>query len=391
MDWIIDGLLVCLVSVAVSGIIIPQILLIAFRKKLFDELNERKIHTAAVPRLGGLAFVPSILLSLCLVIGFKLLFYNLAPVDVLGFNILKSGGQSPLVGISSVEILPLCFGLSAVIIMYLIGIADDLVGVRYRAKFVAQIMASLLLVAGGARIDNLHGFLGVYELPIFMSCILTVILVVFIINAINLIDGLDGLASGLSAIAMVFYAVNFILADQWAYSLLAFAVLGTLIPFFFYNVFGNAAMGRKIFMGDSGSLTTGILISFLAMETTRLTAQPLYRANLLVVAFAPLAIPCLDMLRVFIHRILRGKSPFLPDRSHIHHKLLALGLSQRTAMIAILAASACLVVADIWLAKFVGSFVILLIDLAVFLLSNWQLTRAIHSRERRLGIDAGYE
>lgn len=383
MQWTLDELAVFLISAGISGIIIPKILLIAFRKRLFDEPDERKIHTAAVPRLGGLAFMPSIVFSICLVVGVK------GILDAQGLS-AYFGGPSE-VGDMSEMLLPMCFGLCAVMIMYLVGIADDLIGVRYRAKFVAQILAALLLAMGGVRIENFHGFMWLYELPVGLSWAATVLLVVFITNAINLIDGIDGLASGLSGIAMAFYGFVFMHTGYMLYAMLAFAGLGTLVPFFYYNVFGNPAMGKKIFMGDTGSLTTGLILSFLSIEVCSLPEGSVYSWDVMVVAFAPLAIPCLDVIRVFVHRIVRGMSPFLPDKSHIHHKLLALGIPQRWAMITILATSSALIAANLLMSVHMGPMWVLVIDMVVWVAANWQLTRCIMARQKRLGIKEGYK
>lgn len=383
MQWTLDELAVFLISAGLSGIIIPKILLIAFRKRLFDEPDERKIHTAAVPRLGGLAFMPSIVFSICLVVGVK------GILDAQGLS-AYFGGPSE-VGDMSEMLLPMCFGLCAVMMMYLVGIADDLIGVRYRAKFVAQILAALLLAMGGVRIENFHGFMWLYELPVGLSWAATVLLVVFITNAINLIDGIDGLASGLSGIAMAFYGFVFMHTGHMLYAMLAFAGLGTLVPFFYYNVFGNPAMGKKIFMGDTGSLTTGLILSFLSIEVCSLPEGSVYSWDVMVVAFAPLAIPCLDVIRVFVHRIVRGMSPFLPDKSHIHHKLLALGIPQRWAMITILATSSALIAANLLMSVHMGPMWVLVIDMVVWVAANWQLTRCIMARQKRLGIKEGYK
>lgn len=383
MQWTLDELAVFLISAGISGIIIPKILLIAFRKRLFDEPDERKIHTAAVPRLGGLAFMPSIVFSICLVVGVK------GILDAQGLS-AYFGGPSE-VGDMSEMLLPMCFGLCAVMMMYLVGIADDLIGVRYSAKFVAQILAALLLAMGGVRIENFHGFMWLYELPVGLSWAATVLLVVFITNAINLIDGIDGLASGLSGIAMAFYGFVFMHTGYMLYAMLAFAGLGTLVPFFYYNVFGNPAMGKKIFMGDTGSLTTGLILSFLSIEVCSLPEGSVYSWDVMVVAFAPLAIPCLDVIRVFVHRIVRGMSPFLPDKSHIHHKLLALGIPQRWAMITILATSSALIAANLLMSVHMGPMWVLVIDMVVWVAANWQLTRCIMARQKRLGIKEGYK
>lgn len=384
MQWVLIAISVFLASSILAGIIIPQILLISFRKKLFDEPDERKIHKGAVPRLGGLAFMPSIVFSLCFVWGLLLL---------AGESWLTSFHVSQMLASPDTEglVKPLCFGVCALMMMYLVGIADDLIGVKYRAKFCAQILAALMLAAAGVRIDSLNGMLGIYELPAIISWVLTVFLVVFITNAINLIDGIDGLASGLSGIAMIFYGFFFLASSQWVYSMISFATLGTLVPFFYYNVFGDPARGKKIFMGDTGSLTTGLVLSFLALQLTGINNGVVFAADVLVIAFAPLAIPCLDVIRVFVHRVIRGNSPFLPDRVHIHHKLLALGFPQRPAMITILAMSAGVIGLDLLISPAVSTFVIVLIDLAAWIVGNYFLTKAIRARQVREGITHGYD
>ena len=160
MQFTLDGLAVFLISAILAGIIIPKILLIAFRKRLFDEPDERKIHTAAVPRLGGIAFMPSIIFSLCFVIGIEVLLGSegIHMHFGLSLDVHGLGARAQLVS----RFLPLSFGLCSMMVMYLVGIADDLIGVRYSAKFIAQIIAACLLALGGVRIDNLHGMLGFY-------------------------------------------------------------------------------------------------------------------------------------------------------------------------------------------------------------------------------------
>lgn len=380
MNWILDSIAAFLISLIIAGIVIPQILLIAFRNKLFDVPDARKIHRATVPRLGGIAFMPSIVLSLCLVVGFEAL---MASGPLLVSTLLSSHWN--------VLLLTTCFGLCALMMMYLVGMADDLVGVQYRAKFVAQLLAAALLAVGGARIMSFFGFMGLTTLPMWFSVTISVILIVYITNAINLIDGIDGLASGLSAIAMAFYGIAFMSLNYGWLAIISFAGLGTLVPFFYYNVFGNPEKQKKIFMGDTGALTIGILLSYLAMMFTRVHDDHLFSANVLVVAFSPLALPCLDVLRVFVHRIVRGHSPFMPDRVHIHHKLLALGLPTRLAMIIILITSVVFITFNILLSHVASVLVVLIADIVVWAVVNLLLTKAIRRRQRKLNNNLGYD
>lgn len=367
-QWIYIDLMVLACVITITGFIIPQILLIAFRKNLFDTPDPRKIHTSQVPRLGGIAFFPAILFALLLLFGIGVLYND----------------QGILIRLHK-HILPLCFIGCAAIILYLTGMADDLVGVKYRAKFVMQTFAAAMIIIGGLRIDNLHGFLGVYALPPVVSVALTALLIIFIINAINLIDGIDGLASGLSAVACSFYAVIFLKSGLYMYSAFAVATLGTLIPFFAFNVFGNAQKHKKIFMGDTGALIIGLFLSVMSIEICSLENIAV-DCNPAVLAFAPLLIPGMDVVRVYLHRIKSGRSPFMPDKTHIHHKVLALGMQQRRALITILASSVILIALNYILASHINITVLFFSDLALWIIANTILTRAIFAREKILGI-----
>lgn len=363
----IQCLAVFLVSLGLAGVIIPQILLIAFRKNLFDEIDERKIHQGRVPRLGGIAFMPSMVFSVACVSGVVLLL----------------GLERVPISICDAEVF--LFGICALMIMYLVGIADDLVGVRYSAKFVAQIIAASFLSLSDLTLNNLHGFLGIYELPVWVAVPFTVLVVVFITNSINLIDGIDGLASGLCSIAMLFYGWVLLKCGYTTYALVAFGTLGALIQFYYYNVFGNSKVGKKIFMGDTGALTTGIIICFLSLQISNIDTHSYgFGCDPLVLAFAPLLIPCFDVVRVYFRRIRRHTNPFLPDRTHIHHKLLALGLNQRVAMVSLLVAAVAFTAANYWLSTMISSAVLLLLDIMSFIVVNIWLSSAIRKREKAM-------
>lgn len=367
IQWILIDLTVFLIVLTITGLIIPQILLVAFRKNLFDEIDPRKIHKGAIPRLGGIAFFPAIMFSMFLVFGCIQQYVNLS-----GFLILQS------------SITSFCFIIAAIIILYLVGMADDLIGLKYRAKFVAQVFSAVLIITGGIHIDNLHGFLWIGPLNIFVAIILSILLTVFITNAINLIDGIDGLASGLSAIASAFYGYYLFTSGLHLYSMLAFATFGALLPFFYYNVFGNAQKHSKIFMGDTGALTIGLILSVLSIRICQIENTDC-NVNPAITAFAPLLIPCFDVMRVYLHRIRAHRKPFLPDKTHIHHKLLALGMSQRVAMPTILACSVALTAFNYWMNSYINITVLFIIDLAIWIAANYMLSHAIHRRPTATG------
>ena len=217
---------------------------------------------------------------------------------------------------------------------------------------------------------------------------MTILIVVFIINAINLIDGIDGLASGLCCIACLFYGLTFFMLHQYIYAMLAFATLGVLVPFFYYNVFGNAEHGRKIFMGDTGSLTVGMMLCFLSLKLIMCgTDDNTGHINPMVLAFSPLLVPCCDVVRVYLHRVRNGKTPFLPDKNHIHHKLLAVGMKQRNAMITIISVSTVFILFNILLSIYLNVNWIVLVDLLIWTLANIRLTRRIGQVQSRQTTD----
>lgn len=360
--WIINSVLVFVISAFCAGVLIPQILLISFRKQLFDIPDERKIHQGVVPRLGGIAFKPVVFFSVAFLLGISQLF---------GYGELLDGILS--------ESRTLAFGFCAIMILYLVGIADDLIGVRYRAKFIIQICCGLMVIGGGLWINDLYGLLYLHEIPDWIGYILSIFAVVFIINAINLIDGIDGLASGLCGVAVLFYGVVFLLMHEYIYAMLSFATLGVLVPFFYFNVFGNPIKQKKIFMGDTGSLTVGMMICILSLRMVHHFPSDLLeiQANPFILAYSPLIIPCFDVVRVYLHRVKNGKNPFLPDKNHIHHKMLAIGMRQRTAMITIVFLSVCFTLCNILLSRYMDVTLLLTLDVAVWTTGNLWLTRRI--------------
>lgn len=360
--WILNSTIAFLLCITFAGFLIPQILLISFRRNLFDEPDERKIHHGTVPRLGGIAFTPVICFSISLLLGMSILF-----------------GDARLLGLMTYNSRSLAFGFCALFLLYLVGMADDLIGIRYRAKFVVQIICSLLVIAGGLWVQNLYGLFGIHEIPDWVGIPLTILIMVYVINSINLIDGIDGLASGLSAAAFITYGVMFHLIGRHAYAMLSFACLGVLVPFFYFNVFGDPSRRQKIFMGDTGSLTIGLLLAFIGLELMLVSPDrcPVFGTNPLILALSPLIVPCFDVTRVFIHRVRSHGNPFLPDKTHIHHKLLALGLPQRIAMVTIVAVALLFNCVNILLSRYIDITLLLLLDIIVWTFANIILSNQI--------------
>lgn len=367
--WLQNYLLSFSISVILSGLILPNIMNIAFRRKLFDDVSERKIHRGVVPRLGGFAFLPALIFSFCVVIGCNFRF--------------SPGLMTPAL---DGTIVPVFFLLCSLMLMYVVGLADDLIGVRYRAKFVLQIITGILIVMSGCWIHSLDGLFMIHDVPTILGWSATVFLVVYVVNAINLIDGIDGLASGLCIIALGYYSYIFFTAGIYVYSFLAAATMGSLMPFFYFNVFGSAENHTKIFMGDTGSLTIGVMLSFLTLEVFCMPPNTTPAGeNIFILAVAPIMLPCFDVIRVFFHRVKRRTNPFLPDKCHIHHKMLALGYRQRSALIIILAADALFILFNILASPYIPPTAIFLADILGWTLINVAITHLIRIRERNIG------
>ena len=352
----------CLLSLVLGLMIIPKILLISYKKRLFDLPDSRKVHQVPVPRLGGISFFPVILISSCFILGVRV---------STGF---------PIVELPAHEFL---FFTVGGMMLFLIGVADDLIGVGYRYKFLVQIIAAFLIVCPGEWFNTLGGLFGIYELPVALGVLFTLFVVVYITNAINLIDGIDGLASGLSCIALSVLGIICMVEGDEIYAQLAFATLGVIVPFWFYNVFGNAKRGHKLFMGDTGSLILGYIISLLVIHLSR---NDMSEANEeahshMVLAFSTLIVPLFDVVRVVIHRLREGKSPFLPDKNHFHHKLLRTGMRPRQVMVTILFIALFFIGINGLLADVLNITILLMLDIVLWTLMQLGINRAIRRRK----------
>lgn len=344
------------ISIFLSAMIIPRILVVAFRKKLFDVPNDRKIHKDWIPRLGGMSFFPTILFSTAFTMAMRYAYGIEIPYDLMDLVVPE-----------------ICFFICGLTLIYLTGVKDDLIGLRYRTKFFIQIVAASFLPLSDLWINNLYGVFGVYELTPWVGVPFTLFAVVFITNAINLIDGIDGLASGLSGMAVLVLGLLFLENQLWTYAILSFATLGVLLPFFYYNVFGKAERGRKIFMGDTGSLTLGYILSFLSIRYASYNPylSP-YADGAFVISFSVLLVPLLDVVRVIGVRARNRRSLFQPDKNHIHHKFLAMGFTPRASLLLILLMACSFCCVNMALMSCLDSNEILVGDILIWIgLNTW--------------------
>lgn len=300
----------CLVALIISARTIPTVINVSRQLKLFAVPNGRSSTVYKVPTLGGIAIF----------LGF-----------ILGMTLASDG--------FSIKGLP--YIIAAVMVMFFVGLKDDIVSLSARKKLIAQlIVAAILIFLGQYRFTNLHGFMGIETIPYIPSILLTAFVFIVFINAFNLIDGIDGLAAGLSIFAASVFGVWFYLAGHLEFTIVAFSLVGALTGFFFYNVYGKK---NKIFMGDTGSLILGTIMAILVIQFNEFNidqSAPYAIFAAPAVSFGVLIYPLLDTLRVFAIRIIQNKSPFTADKNHTHHRLLALGMNHHIATYLILSVNA---------------------------------------------------
>ena len=341
-----------LLSMICGLVFTPLILDFCKRKKLYDLPSERKVHKNAIPRLGGISFFPSMMIAFVIM----LLYFTYSRNKEIAFN---TWSASYIMGVG---------------IIYLTGIVDDMVGLKAKSKFFVQIITACLLPMAGLYINNLYGLFGIDSIPYYIGIPLTIFVLVFVDNAINLIDGIDGLAAGLSFIALTGFLVYFIHHGVFmhTYSILVAGLMGALIAFLYFNLFGRAERNTKIFMGDSGSLSLGFTLGFLAvkcaMDNSNIWTT---RPEAVIIPLTLLFVPTADVVRVTLYRLRHGRPLFDADKNHIHHKLMRTGLSQHQALTFILLLSIGYIILNGLLYPLLSSTIIVLIDIVLFCLINF--------------------
>lgn len=346
-----------MLAILIEWIVIPRVLLISKKKRLYDLPDKRKSHKSPIPRLAGITFFPVIMLSFLPLLGLQTIFLD---------------DPSTIYSVSF--IIRLSFVMCGCITLMLLGIKDDLIGVRYSHKFIIQIIAALLLIASNTYINNLYGLLGIYELPYYIGLPLTLVLVVYIVNSINLIDGVDGLAATLTEIATLCLGGFLFAEGSYSYASLAFAISGILITFIYYNTYSK----RKIFMGDTGSLTLGYMVAFLAIHYSMdgtVSVDNMQVASPIIIAWSALFIPLFDTARVMCVRASKRMPVFSPDRNHIHHTLLDLGYSHRKVTYTLGGCALFILFFNILFKEFININLLLVLNLIIGVLFNLYLSK----------------
>lgn len=348
-------------SLLIVLIAIPSVIRVSYLKHLYDVPDERKSHDSVIPTLGGLAIFAGFMIasSLCM------------PVESdIKYNFL----------------------VGALMIVFFIGLKDDILITAPIKKLMGQLLAAVILVVlGGVRITSMYGFLGVGELTPEISSVLTVFTIIVVMNGFNLIDGINCLSGGVAVVVSTVFGIWFVANNFWSLGVVSFSLSGSILGFLWFN-----KTPAKIFMGDTGSLIIGLIIGYLAIHFIELNpVAPNYSFNSIpVLTFGILIVPLFDTLRVFIWRALKGKSPLHPDKNHIHHRLLELGWSHMKSSITIMIFNIVFVVVC-FLLRNIGSVPLLAVEISIaglfsfipsFILRNKQeekLLKVIHSEPEK--------
>ncbi|MFB9054522.1 glycosyltransferase family 4 protein [Formosa undariae] len=300
-----------LLALVTAFLAFPTIIFIAHAKQLVDVPDKRSVHSKTVPTLGGIG-----------------IFFAVAIVLTLCGAFLDAKLLMPVVG--------------ALIILFFLGVKDDILILSPKKKMLGQIIAALMVILiTDIRITTFSGILGLEDLPYFISIGFTLFVFILIINAYNLIDGLDGLAGSVGLLVSMFYGFLFFNMQEMSLTVVSLALVGSLIAFLYFNF----SKVRKIFMGDTGSMVVGFLLAFQSVafiSINQLNPMAQFHLNAPIIVLAILFFPLLDTLRIFYVRVvILKKHPFSPDKNHIHHHMLQLGLKhwQVTLVISIASTS----------------------------------------------------
>lgn len=346
-----DIVLAFITSFTLTYLAIPSIIHVAKKKNLMDEPGDRRSHSQSTPSLGGIGIFAGTLFSIIL----------WTPFQYFG---------------------DLQYILCSFIIIFLIGAKDDIDPMSPSKKFIGELFAAAILVfKANIQLTSLYGIFGIYEIPFFAGALLSIFVIIVIINAFNLIDGINGLSGGLGTVICIVFGLWFLKVDNIELAMVAFALAGSLVGFLKYNI-----TPAKIFMGDTGALLLGLVCSILTIKFIEIHNE-LGDHNYAFkaapsMAIAILILPLFDTLRVFIIRLLNGKSPFHPDRNHIHHMMIDAGFTHTSASAILIAVNLSFMLIAYFFQD-LGNLSLLILILILAVLLSYFLYR-IKERKRKL-------
>jgi len=336
-----------IISFLLCFALIPQIIAVSTHRELFDTPNQRSVHQTPIPILGGIGIICSILITTSFT-GWHL--------NIIENNIIFIG----------------------ILIHFMLGVRDDLLPVKPLQKLGLQVLVGGLMIYSGIHLTSLQGVFGVYEINSLAGTLLSLLIFLVVINAYNLIDGINGLAGAIALVATLFWGIWFSLVGQVFFVLLALSSFGAVAAFLYYNV-----SPAKIFMGDSGSISLGFILTVLFIQflevNNELVNNTLAFESAIAIGISVLFVPLFDFFRVFFLRLLQRKSPFLPDKNHIHHLLLKIGYSQLKATISLVTFNVFIILAT-YLLQPLGNFNLLALQLSLGIIGSWSISFLVKKR-----------
>ena len=321
----------------ISLIAIPSIIRVAYLKHLYDEPDDRKTHERVIPTLGGLAIFA----------GFTISYSLFVP---------NSGS------------LDFKYILAAILIIFFIGIKDDILITAPIKKLLGQLLAvSIVVIVGGVRLTSMYGLFGIFQIDEIWGVALTIFTLLTVMNGFNLIDGVNWLSGGVGVVVSGAFGLWFYLNGFQTETVMCLSLMGALFGFLWFN-----KTPAQIFMGDTGSLIIGLITGIMCVKFIELNGKaPSIRFNSVpLIAFGVLIVPLFDTLRVFTWRVLKGKSPLHPDRNHIHHRLLEVGFNHMKTSLTIMFFNLIFIVV-VYFAQGIGSLPLLLLELGVAALLSY--------------------
>jgi UDP-GlcNAc:undecaprenyl-phosphate GlcNAc-1-phosphate transferase len=301
-------------------VLIPIFRKIAFRVQLVDKPNHRKVHQSQIPLVGGICIFMSTSLALLLALPLEINIFAYKSIFI------------------------------AALMLLIIGVIDDRFDLSAILKLGIQLILAHFIFNQGIYIESLQGLLGIYTLAPWAQHLLTIVVIAGGVNAFNLMDGLDGLAAGIALLGFVVFTIISIFIGQPLMALIFLTLIGALVAFLRFNLSQNG----KIFMGDAGSLTLGFIMVVSGVRLLQLASGPYHLSLTTIGVVAVLLVPVLDALRVFTRRAKAGKSPFTPDKTHLHHIILNMGLKHKLATLLIIGMVTCIMLIGYLAYSFLG-------------------------------------
>lgn len=339
----------------ITFILLPVIIKVSKSIDLLDAPDRRKVHSVSTPSLGGIGIFLGFILSIAIATSFA-------------------------------ELADFKFFLAGIILIFILGVRDDVSSLQAKHKLAIQILSALLVVFfSDIRLSGLYGIMGFHDLPIGVTQVLSIFMIVALTNSFNLIDGIDGLAGSIGLIILSLFGWIFLAANAFTLAIICFSVSGSLIAFLFFNWYPS-----KVFMGDTGSMLLGFITAVLSiiiinLELSSQMAFGIKLESIVALAVAALIIPIYDTFRVFIIRFSKGLSPLAPDRNHIHHGLLKIGMNHAKATLILVGINLLVIGVSLSLNAHLGNGILIALEMSI-MIGFGVIVDLLGKRKKNLGL-----